>query len=470
MPRLSLRWAPNAGPQTAFLASTAREVLYGGAAGGGKSDAIIMLPFYRIHNPRHRSIILRRTRPQLQEVIDRQQDIYPLVAPGAKWQADKNRWVWPSGAITRMGYMEHEQDRFKFKTDEFDMVLFDELTSFTLKMYLFMFSRNRTKDRALPPVLRGGTNPGDVGHLWVYERFIAAREPYTVYEAAEEVEVEGMGKMTLRTTKQFIPAKLADNPSMADRESYIAGLRLMGEEGEAYLTGDWSAFSGQMFAMKPKIGPPLPWKPGCMVVRCMDYGFADPTCMYWLMAHPDGTVEIMKELYGPGMTVDMLAWNAARLERDLQVRPMLSVGSVDMFSKKDVGSAEGQSIATMLQARGLWFEPANNERIAGWARLRSLLQRGLLYVREGEAPNLLRTLPNLVRDPNNPDDVKDKQEDHPAEALRYGVMAMPERNVSPVTGHVPPLQVVTEQDPVFKRIMQSLQKPGQEAIFPGLEG
>jgi hypothetical protein len=462
-------WQPNTGPQTAFLASTVREVLYGGAAGGGKSDAIIMLPFYRVHNPRHRSIILRRTRPQLQEVIDRQQAIYPVIAPGAKWQADKNRWVWPSGAITRMGYMEHEQDRFKFKSDEFDLIAFDELTSFTFKQYMFMFSRNRTKDAALPAVMRAGTNPGDVGHLWVYERFIAAREPFMVYEHEEESDVEGMGRLTLHTTRQFIPAKLADNPAMADRESYIAGLKLMGEEGEAYLTGDWSAFSGQMFTQRPKVGPPLPWSPGSMIVRAMDYGFGDPLCIYWLRLHSDGTVEVLYELYGPGMTVDVIAFNVARIERELELRPGISVASPDMFSTKDTGTGEGQSIATMLQQRGVWFERANNERVAGWARVRSLISRGLLHVREGRAPNLLRTLPNLVRDPNNPDDVKDKQEDHPAEALRYAIMAVPERNVQPQVGYVQPVQEVTEQDPVFKRIMDRLQKPGQSVIFPGLE-
>src|SRR6476646_5983829 len=117
--------------------------------------------------------------------------------------------------------MEHEADRFKFKTFEYDMVLFDELTSFTEKQYLFMFSRNRTKDKALPPIMRGGTNPGDVGHQWVYDRFVANRQPYVVYTSKIDADVEGMGKMDLETTTAFIPAKLGDNPKMADREAYV---------------------------------------------------------------------------------------------------------------------------------------------------------------------------------------------------------------------------------------------------------
>lgn len=470
MPRINVLWEPNPGPQTAFLATTVRECLYGGAAGGGKTDALMLLPFYRCHNPLHRSIMFRRTRPQLQEVIDRQQELYPEIVPGVKWQENKSRWKWPSGAYTYMGFMEHEQDRFKFKTFEYDMVLFDELTSFSRIMYMFMFSRNRSKDLAMPAVMRAGTNPGDIGHQWTYERFIAGAEPYAVYKEVIEAEVEGMGKLSIPTTKQFIPAKLADNPRMADPKSYIAGLKIMGEEGEAYLDGNWSAFTGQMFKKKPRVGPPLPWSEGSMIVRAFDYGLADPLCIYWLRLHRTGVVEVMKELYGPGLTVDSIAHYVTLYEHDLKIKPLLSVGGVDMFNKKDTGTGKTQSIATMLQQRGIWLEPANNDRIAGWARLHSLFGRDLLYVREGQAPNLLRTINNLVRDPNNPDDVKDRQEDHPAEALRYGIMAMPEVNVSQVQGWQAPAPPETEQDPVFARIMRGLLNPSQSVIFPGLEG
>ena len=469
---VEVAWEPNPGPQTAFLTSTAREVLYGGAAGGGKTDALMVLPFYRIHNPNHRSIIFRRTRPQLQEVIDRQQALYPKIEPRAKWQEDKSRWVWPSGAITYMGYMEHEQDRMKFKTFEYDMVLFDELTSFTQKQYLFMFSRNRTKDKSLPPVMRGGTNPGDVGHQWVLDRFITNRHPYVIYtEDINADDVQGMDLADLTTSIQFIPAKLQDNPKMADRGAYVAGLKLMGEEGEAYLQGDWRHFAGQMFTRPLQMTEePLPWKAGSFVVRAFDYGWADPLCLLWLRVFPDGRHEVMQEIYSPGLHVDQIAQLVFQTEQRLQIKPTFSVGGHDMFNSKDIGTGEGQSIATMLQQRGVWLEKANNDRKAGWARLQRLLGRELLYVRQGMAPNLVRTLPNLVRDPNDPDDVKDKQEDHAAECLRYAIMAVPEQGIVPGVGYVPPVQEVTERDPVFKRIMEKLQKGPQDSIFPGLEG
>lgn len=468
--KLNVIWEPNPGPQTAFLTSTARECLYGGAAGGGKTDALMMLPFYRKDNPKHRSIMFRRTRPQLQEVIDRQQQLYPLIEPNAKWQEDKSRWVWPSGAITQMGYMEHEQDRLKFKTFEFDMVLFDELTSFTEKMYLFLFSRNRTKDAAMPPVMRGGTNPGDVGHQWVYDRFISNREPYMEYEEAIDArDVQGIeGLEGLTTTMQFIPARLSDNPKMPDRQAYVAGLKIMGEEGDAYLAGDWATFSGQMFRTPLVTGPALPWTPGSFIVRSFDYGWADPLVVMWVRVHPDNTHEILREVYTPELTVQQIAHIVNSVENDLKIRPMFSVGGHDMFNSE--GTSGGQSIANMLTSRGIWLEKANNDRVGGWAKVQELLTARKLYVRQGMAPNLVRTLPNLVRNPDKPQDVKGKQEDHAAECLRYAVMAVPERAITGVTGYLPPQQVVTERDPVFARIMAELQNGRESVIFPGLEG
>jgi hypothetical protein len=467
--KLKVLWEPNAGPQTAFLQSTARECLYGGAAGGGKTDALMLLPFYRKDNGKHRSIMFRRTRPQLQEVIDRQQAIYPLVEPGIRWQEEKSRWIWPSGAITQMGFMEHEQDRLKFKTFEYDMVLFDELTSFSEKMYLFLFSRNRTKDLSLPPIMRGGTNPGDLGHQWVFDRFISNREPYLVYEEAIDArDVKGIdGLEGLSTTLQFIPAKLADNPKMPDRQSYVAGLKIMGEEGEAYLAGDWNTFSGQMFRTPLKTGPALVWTPGSLIVRAFDYGWADPMVIMWLRVHPDNTHEVLYEVYSPELTVDSIARICNTTEQSLQVRPVLSVGGHDMFNSE--GTSGGESIANMLIKRGIWLEKANNDRVTGWAKVQELLTAGKLYCRQGMAPNLYRTLPNLVRDPNKPQDLKGKQEDHAAECLRYAVMAVPERGLAQVPGYVVTPPPVTERDPVFARLIKELQNGRQDVIFPGLE-
>lgn len=467
MQKFEIVWTPNKGPQTAFLSSTCREVMYGGAAGGGKTDAILMLPFYRCYHPKHRSIIFRRTRKMLQEVIDRQQDLYKKVVPGARWNGEESRWYWPSGAFTQMGYMEHEQDRFNFKTFEYDMVLFDELTTFTEKQYLFMFSRNRTKDRTMPPVMRGGTNPGDVGHQWCYDRFVANREPYLVYESRIDADVEGMGKLDLRTTTQFIPARLGDNPKMADRASYVAGLKLMGEEeAAAYLDGDWTHFIGKMFKHIPIKGPRISWTAGSIIVRAMDYGYADPLCIQWWRRHADGRWEGLHELYGSELTLDAIAHYVHTYEKEAHVRPAISVCGSDTLKRE--ATSDGQTVMSMLAQRGVWFELANREQITGWARVRSLTERKLMWVVDGAMPNLLRTMPNLIRDPAHPDKLKDRQEDHAAECLRYAVMAVPDSGLPMNIPQPQVAQEVTTNDPVFNKIMKGLQSGGQGVNFPEL--
>lgn len=204
-----------------------------------------------------------------------------------------------------------------------------------------------------------------------------------------------------------------------------------------------------------------------MIIRAFDYGWADPLVIMWARVHMDGTVEVLREIYQPEMTADAIAHVVNTIERDLQIRPTISVGGQDMFNAQ--GTSGGESIANMLTKRGVWLEKANNDRVAGWAKVQEYLPKRL-YVREGMAPNLYRTLPNLVRDPDKPQDVKGKQEDHAAECLRYLLMAVPEFNVQSLSGYVQAPAPDTERDPVFKRLMDGLQNPSESVIFPGLDG
>ena len=413
-------WHANPGPQSEFLKSKVREVFYGGAAGGGKTDALIMLPLYRIYHPRHRSIILRRTWPQLLEVIDRMQELYPQIAPAAKWYESEKRWLWPSGAITQLGYAEHEQDIKNFKSFEYDLVAFDELTSFTESMYLFMFSRNRTKSRDLPPLLRSASNPGDIGHEWVFERFISGRSPFQVYDIVIEDKISGTKS---HMERQYIPAKVWDNPKMPNMAEYITGLMAMGEDdAAAYLHGMWTRFAGQMFKKLPRQVPRGAKGDDYYVIRCMDYGYEDPTAILWLYVYPDNVVEIASELYVKHATVEGIAALAKGVEETLGFGDRLrwSVGDPAMFQNKVDG---GHNIALMLSGYGLWLTKANHDRVTGWAQLRKLIELDQLRVWEGAAQNTIRTLSSMQRDPRKPEDASKHQEDHGPDALRYGVMA-----------------------------------------------
>lgn len=461
-------WVPNDGPQTAFLASTAREVLYGGAVYGGKSEALTVLPLRFVYHPKHRAIIMRRTRPQLQETIDRSLMLYPTIVPGAEWRESESRWKFPSGAIIQMGYAEHEKDIMQFKSFEYNLVIFDELTMFTESMYSFMMLRNRTKSPDLPLWVRSGTNPGDIGHEWVHTRFIKDRVPYKLYE--EKVEYDGR---PLVITRQFIPSSVYDNAAMAnqDRDAYIAGIvsTMPAEDVAAYLGGDWNKLAGSMFK-----APLIEVQRGLLdmdyyTIRAIDYGWDDYTCVLWMVYYPKlGICQIVSELYVRETPLEGIVHYIQEREKDLKLRPvMYSVGSPEMGNLQ---ATSGQSISSKMTTLGVHVEKANTDRLAGWAFIQNMLARHGLQVWMGAAPNLCRTLPKLQRNSGpgkDPNDIRPRQEDHAADALRYGLMAVyepPAATQPPVVAQPDP----SKQDVVFDKVMAELKKQQRVDYVPEL--
>ena len=459
---------PNPGPQTAFLSSTAREVMYGGAAGGGKTDALIALALRWVDHPKHRCLMLRRTRPQLQEVIDRTQQLFPEVVSGASWREAENRWKFPSGAIIQMGFAEHEQDILNFKTFEYNLICFDELTSFTEKQYLFMFLRNRTKSADLPPLIRSGTNPGDIGHEWVFRRFIDKREPYKIYN-----ETVLINQKDFVIARQFIPSHVWDNPAMPNREEYIAGIMQMApEDVAAYLHGEWSRLAGAMFQPLVEAESAQLANRQFSLIRCIDFGISDPTCVLWLAHYPaTGVTDVISELYLKDPSLDDVATNIKIREKLMGLgSPVYSVGSPEMFNRQ---ATSGQSIATMLSTLGVYLEKGNIDRMAGWSRLRTLQQRGSLRVWPDDgnwgAVNLKRTLPMLQRNTGlgkDPNDLRPRQEDHAADALRYGIMVVYERPEA-LAKPEPELDN-PNKDNVFDKIVADIQKGHKKHYYPEL--
>ena len=445
-------------------------MLYGGAAGGGKSDALMALPLYRVENGKHRCLMLRRTRPQLQEVIDRTIQLYPEIVPGAQWKEAESRWKFPSGAIIQMGYAEHEKDILNFKTFEYDLICFDELTSFTEWQYLFMFLRNRTKSALLPPLMRSATNPGDIGHEWVFRRFIKDRVPYHAYQ--EFVEVD---KKQIFVPRQFIPSRVWDNPAMPNRDQYIAGImQLSAEDQAAYLYGEWDRLAGAMF--KPLAIAPMNdlVQKDYYIVRSIDFGIADPTCVLWLAHYPkSGMTDVISELYLKEATLDSVATAIKKREIDMALRPpVYSVGSPEMFAKQ---ATSGQSIATMLGAQGVYVEKGNTDLVAGWSHIRNLQQRNALRIWPGPlstvwgAYHLGRTLPILQRDTGmnkDPNRLRPRQEDHAADALRYGLMVIFERPEAVILAE--PVADDPNRDNVFDKMVKDIQKGNKAFSYPEL--
>lgn len=238
-------WAPNAGPQTQFLASSAYEVLYGGAAGGGKSAALVAMPLRWAASPHFNALILRRETTQLDDLIIKSRGYYSGAAPGAKYRDDKHLWTFPSGARVRFNHCKDVGDAFDYQGQEFQLVGFDELTHFELAQYLEIISRVRSSEPGLPRFVRATTNPGGRGHEWVFRRWGAWLDPafeaeglavrldpetgarlpparpgevlhfLTLPDGTECVVPKGTPGGLSRT---FIPAKLSDNPKLVEND------------------------------------------------------------------------------------------------------------------------------------------------------------------------------------------------------------------------------------------------------------
>jgi hypothetical protein len=203
-PRLTtyIKHRPTA-PQTVFLLYEGREALYGGAAGGGKSDALLMGALQYVDIPGYSALVLRKSYSDLSQpgaLIPRAAEW--LGGTGAKWNGADHIWRFPSGATLSFGYLETEADKYRYQSAEYQYIGFDELTQFAESQYTYLFSRlRRLRGSNLPLRMRSASNPGGFGHDWVKERFITHREGRRV----------------------FIPAKLDDNPYL-DQAEYRSAL------------------------------------------------------------------------------------------------------------------------------------------------------------------------------------------------------------------------------------------------------
>lgn len=274
------------------------EALYGGSAGSGKSDALVLLPLMRNFHikPRFKGLILRRTYPELEkEVIIRSKDWYPKA--GATYNEQKRLWTFPSGAHIFFGYCEREADIRKYDSAEYNYVGFDELTSFTETMYKYItLTRIRTSDPLLPTIARSATNPGNVGHAWAKKHFVDPAPP---------------GKIILDKKsgikRIFIQALPTDNPYLDP--NYVNRLRALNDPNEikAKLEGSWDVYEGQVFndfrALRTSDEP----ENACHVVEpfeipswwprifALDWGFSAMTYGLWGALSPDNRLYLYRE-------------------------------------------------------------------------------------------------------------------------------------------------------------------------------
>jgi len=410
---------PNEGPQTDFLAAGEKDVLYGGAAGGGKSYAMLVDPLRYAHKKAHRALILRRSMPELREMIDKSRELYPQAFPGAKFREVEKLWNFPSGAKVEFGFLERDADVYRYQGQAYSWIGFDEITHLPTEFsWNYLASRLRTTDPEIQTYLRCTANPGGVGSQWVKKRYIEPSEHNTSFEGRDGL------------SRKFIPAKLADNPYLSEDGVYEQMLKSLPPiQRRQLLEGNWDVAEGAAFVeFDPDahvITPfelPINWER----TKSVDYGYAAESCCLWgILDINDGTLIIYRELYKKGLTGEELG----SIITDMEMEDPFSVnGVLDTAAWARTGTT-GPTVGEALIKAGHKLRRADKNRIQGKIQIHEYLK-----IKENGRPKLqiFNTCPNLIRElqsiplsKTNPEDVDTHASDHAYDALRYMIMSRP---------------------------------------------
>ena len=441
-------WKPHDGPQTEFLRRGEFEILFGGAAGPGKTDCLVIAATRYVSNPNYKALILRRTFPQLEEIMDRCRKYYPLIDPGAYFLATEKRWHFSSGATIKLGHCQHEADRFNYQGQDYHFIGFDEATQFTALIYLYLFSRCRSTDPRIRPMVRSTSNPGGEGHQFIKERFgIGNIEPRTtMYEES----VDPITGEALRLSRTFIPATLEDNPTLLLNDpDYLA--RLAALPTIEYLRlreGRWDAFEGQAFReLNRQIHsiPAFDIPPEWTRYRAFDWGYAKPFSVGWYAVDFDGRIYRYRAWYGckrdergkllPDQGIKMTATDIARgiKERERGERVQVGPAGHDIWSRRPQKDGSlGISVFDEMCAEGVVWIKADNDRMLGRQQFHKRLEvdedgkPGLYIFQTPEnEDSFWRTIPMLREYERNPEEIEEKCEDHCYEETRYFCMSRP---------------------------------------------
>jgi hypothetical protein len=426
-------WTPQLGPQAVFVDSDVFDLVYGGARGGGKTDAA--LGDFALHEAAHggeaQGLLVRRTRTALEPTVERAKAIY--AAAGAKWQAQRSRFVWPSGAMLYFRHLAHDADAELYQGHSYTRVYVEELTQFSSPRPVDKLKATLRSAAGATCGFRATCNPGGAGHNWVKARYIDVG-PW------RQVERAGL-------TQMFIPARLADNPKLADSDpGYVDRLRQSGSATlvKAWLEGDWNIVEGAFFDRwsARNIVPPFAIPPFWARIRSLDWGSAAPFSVgWWAIASdptpvgdvviPRGAMIRYREWYGArdgeGLRLTAEEVAAGILARERGEKIADAVADPSIFAANG-----GPSIAESMARAGCWQRPADNTRVgklgalSGWDQVRARIAgrdgAPLLYVFE-TCRDFIRTVPVLQHDPARPEDVDTAAEDHIADETRYACLS-----------------------------------------------
>ena len=436
--------------QRKFHASTANEVLYGGAAGGGKSYAICWDAFVRcMKYPGTSAYLFRRTYPELEQTLIKTMRMIVPETLG-KYYASNHEMQFVNGSVARFAHLSDESDVIKYQGAEIQWLYFDELTHFSETMYNYIKTRLRAPKRlGVHPCVRCASNPGGPGHGWVKARFVDSTDigAHTVVKTFEIKDADGQMK-TLRSVCEYIPATVRDNPHID--ELYIAELEQKPEKlRDALLLGKWDAFEGQAF---PEFtNDPAHYKDGLHThvidpfdiplhwtrYVSFDHGFSRPFSFGAWAVDPDGRAYRYKELYGckkgeanvglmltPGEIAAKLAdWLEPEFREGIHVTGIADPAIWD--------ESRGTSVEEQIRKvfSGVTFRKGDNTRMPGKMQVHERLRfdedgRPMMYI-FSNCTDFIRTIPTLCYDEHKVEDIDTAGEDHIYDETRYFLMSRP---------------------------------------------
>ena len=396
--------------QKDFIYAEEAEVLFGGAAGGGKSygqiaDALL----YALKYPKSKQLILRRSFAELDKSLIRTSlALYPREI--YTFNASSHVGRFKNGSIIDFGYCATENDCYQYQSAEYDQIRFDELTHFTQGQYTYLISRLRGAN-PYPKQIKSSTNPGGVGHAWVKARFIDPAPPGVAFRGRD-----GMQRV-------FIPSLLRDNKFLSALDpDYEKRLEALPEkEKRALLFGDWNIFDGQYFSefseREHVISPfeiPQSWRK----YRTIDYGLDRLVCL-WIAIAPDRRVFVYREFCESNLPISQAA------KKILERTPVgeeiyATLAPPDLFSRSQ---ETGRSKSAIFSEFGLNFTKTSNDRESGWLAVKELLfntGEGAKLKIFSTCRELIKCLPALITDPMRPTDCKNEPHEftHAPDALR----------------------------------------------------
>lgn len=447
MPTIQVDYTPTP-KQYAFHASTANEVLYGGAAGGGKTKAIVMDAFSRCTRfPRTNAYVFRRTYRELEDTViaEAKASIPPELAV---YNVGRHEMHFTNGSKIYFRHCATLADRFTYQGAEIHWLYFDELTHFEKEIYDYLKTRLRAKaSLGITPIVRCSSNPGGIGHGWVKSYFVDAG-PY-MQPVSHFVSSSALGGRRKKITTQYIPSLATENPYITD--DYIFELEQKPEAlRRALLEGNWDAFEGQVF-VEWKDDPehyrdrrwthviePFPIPASWPRFMSFDHGYSKPfSCGWWAVA-PDGTAYRYREWYGcttqpnTGIKISPRQIAIGIVQREAEEsRENISVSRVAdpaIFDKSRGDSVADQMMPVNGQP-GVYFLQGDNTRLAGKMQFHERLRfdaagRPKMQI-FSTCKDFLRTVPTLPYSETKLEDIDTDAEDHIYDETRYFLMAHP---------------------------------------------